>query len=347
MKITRTPSGRTIGDRDELYLIAEVGTTCAGSLDVAIELVQSAAGAGMDAVKFQLIDPYQDSDPNATYPVFQNGRLENVNMREMFKKLQFRRDDWSRIAKECRDQGVDFLSTVDYLGGVEILEALDVYAHKIGAWDSTYLPLAREIGETGKPLYLDLGPTTEKQIEEVVDVYLTAGGSTILFLHDFHTDIEDEMNFRAITYLKDKYGWPVGYSSPGLDHDLDFMALGLGADFIEKRLILDRAEQVFHSHQSLEPNELRSWVKNIRRVHRALGTSSISPSRKDIEDSVKYYRSICTSKPVKKGEVFSMSNITFKRPGTGLSAVEVDRVLGISARRDYLVDEIIFEDDVS
>lgn len=338
---------REIGEGLPCYLIAEVGTTCLGDLPMALALVEAAAAAGVDAVKFQVIDPEQVSDERATYPVVVDGVETRVNMKQMFSRLRFTKEQWRSIADACKVRGVDFFATVDYLEGVDLLEELGVPAHKIGAWDVTYRQLIERIGRTGKPMFVDLGPTSEAEAREVDRWYRAAGGSTTLFLHDFHTSVDTQMNLRAIRHLARAFPAPAGYSAPGLDHDLDFASLALGAAFIEKRLILDRSQKAFHAHESLEPGELKDWVRRMRHVERALGIEAIRPSDKDLEGAKLYYRSLCTLRDLRAGEAFDAGNLGAKRPGTGIPTTRMAEFLGRRARRDLRANTLVTEDDAA
>jgi sialic acid synthase SpsE len=334
---------RKIGTNAAAYLIAEVGTTCLGDLDAALELVDAGAEAGLDAVKFQVVDPEQLSDKSVTYKVHHKGEVKLTNMYEMFSQLSFKEDEWRAIKDRCDKAGVQFFATADFEAGVDLLDRLDAPIHKLGAWDTTYRPLIEHMGRSGKPILVDLGPTTEGEIE---DLLTWAGAAPVIFLHDFHTHVETQMNLNAIAYLKDKYGI-AGWSSPGLDHDLDFAALALGAKVIEKRLILDRDSQVYHAHQSLEPGEMNEWVSRIRHTERALGSVEIIPSESDQEQSLLYYRSICTSQKVQAGEVFGPGNLTGKRPGNGMPTKKMEELFGRKAARDIAEDTLISEEDIS
>lgn len=339
-------NSKTLGFGQPCYLIAEVGTTCLGDLDKAFRLIDAGADAGMDAVKFQVIDPHQGSDASASYKVIADGEESRVNMREMFEKLVFTPEQWKLIADHCRARGVQFFATVDYLAGVEMLDQIGVEVHKVGAWDTTYRQLIECIGRTGKPMFVDLGPTTEREVDDLVAWYAGAGGGVVLFMHDFHTTDDRQMNLRAIHKLQERFpAWPVGFSSPARDDDLDLAALGLGAAYLEKRLILSRSEKAFHAHESLEPAELKAWVDRIRHIERALGRAVIEPSEADASGAKLYYRSLCTLRQIKKGEALSAENLGAKRPGTGLPTTRFDEVLGRRALRDLPADTLIAEGD--
>lgn len=336
---------RTIGGGAPAYLIAEVGTTCLGDIDKAKRLIKAAADAGLDAVKFQLIDPTQVTDRTLTYPINIEGKVTQVNMREMFERLQFSKEDWCEIKNTCDACGIDFFTTVDFVEGVELLEEIGVAVHKIGAWDITYRPLIDAIGQTGKPMFVDLGPATQGEVDDAVEWYQKAGGTAVLFMHDFHTLNDKQMNLRAVQYLNSRYPWPAGFSSPARDDDLDVAALALGSAYIEKRLILSRSEPAFHAHESMEPAELKAWVERIRHVERALGRSVIDPSEGDLDGKAKYYRSICTLRPVQAGEVFTAENLGGRRPGTGMPTKRLSEIYGHVALVDLPEDHFITEED--
>jgi sialic acid synthase SpsE len=337
---------KSIGRDHPCFLIAEVGTTCLGNLDNALSLVDVAARAGMDALKFQLIDPDQLSDTGAQYPIVINGMRKMVSMKEMFVELEFSDAEWRSIRDACHQAGLEFFATVDHLSGVERLEQLGVSVHKMGAWDANYRPLFEKIARTGKPMFMDLGPATEDEVRQMVNWFRQAGGQTMLFMHDFHTQDDRQMNMRAIEYLVEMYPeWPVGFSSPGIDDSLDIVALSLGATFIEKRLILSRNLEAFHAHESLEPYELVAWGERMRHVERALGTKSIRPSDADRANSIEYYRSICTLSTVHKGEKFSAKNLDAKRPGTGMCPSKLSDIWGKTASREIEPNTLISEGD--
>lgn len=345
MKKTTLIGEREVGPGLPLYLAIEVGTTCAGDMKKALALVDAAANAGADAVKFQVIDTEQISDPSVTHPVYVGGKIVQANMKDMFARLHFDEADWGKIAEHCAEESIDFFATVDSQQGIDMLERIGVPAYKVGAWDCTYRPLIEALARTGKPVIVDLGPTTNEELAAIVEWFSRAGGTDLVFLHDFHTADPAEFNLRAIQYLNESLPGPHGFSSPGLDSDIDFVALGLGACVIEKRLILDRNEFAFHAHESLEPQELVDWVRRIRRAEASLGTKEIRPSKPDRDQSQKFYRSVCTSRTVKKGEILTIENLTGKRPGTGTKTVELPAIWGRKASRDLEPDTLVTRAD--
>jgi len=337
---------REIGDGNKCFLVAEAGTTCNGDLNIAKELVDAANEGEFDAIKFQTIWPDQISDKSVMYRYETIGGHIEENMYEMFKGLTFKLDDWQKLANFVRLKGLVFFSTVDSLTGVELLESCNVLFHKMGSWDVTYEPLITKIAKTGKPIMLDLGPATLTEIVRFVDLVKKHGRSEVILLHDFHTDRPEEMNMKNIPYLKKIMGIPVGFSAPGRMYDLDIMAVALGANVIEKRITLSRKMPGHHHLLSLEPDEFKPWVERIRFAESALGSEFIRPSEADLNDSKKYYRSICTTQPVKKGDIFSFKNIDGKRPGTGIPTHYMKIFLNKKATKNLAENTLLSWDDI-
>lgn len=333
---------RPIGEGNPCFLIAEVGTTSLGDLDRAIALVDASAEAGVDSVKFQVIDATQLSESATTFPMQIDGAVHHVNMGEMFRRLEFSQEQWRKIAHHAHQRKLLFFATADYVGGVDLLEEIGVPLHKIGAWDATFWPLIDRIGRTKKPLMVDLGPTTVEEIEKIERWYVRAGGAgPIIYLHDYHTLLPEQMNMRAIEWLIARGKGPVGFSSPNRDCDVDFLSIALGAELIEKRLTLDANDAAFHAHESLTPSELRDWVVRVRAAEAALGKAEIRPSQKDLDDKSRYYRSICALTDIRAGELFTPANLGAKRPGSGIATDQLPRFWGTRAHADISMNTLL------
>lgn len=337
---------KMIGDGCPCFLVAEAGTTCLGELDLALRLIDAAAEAGFDAIKLQCILPEQLSDRSVTYRYKTVHGWAEENMYEMFKSLVFPEAEWVRMAEHARSRGILFFATVDYPAGVEILERCAAPLYKIGCWDITYEPLVEAIAATGKPVVLDMGPAGLKDVVRALEICREKGSGECVFLHEYHTANLEHMNLRAIPYLKSVTGNPAGFSSPGVDVDVDLLALGLGANMLEKRITLDRASRGHHHVFALEPEEFTAWVARIRAAETALGTGGIRPSPEDVADSRKYYRSICAVKSISEGELFSLENLDGKRPGTGIPTSFLPLFVGRPARRPLEPDTLLAWSDV-
>ena len=188
---------------------------------------------------------------------------------------------------------------------------------------------------------LDTGACTEAELNELFGWHRSTGGRGGVILHDFHTNDINEMNFRAIPYMKSLYGLPVGYTPQGRDFDVDFMAVGLGVNILEKRITTDRAIPKNGHHKALEPNEFQDWLKRVRTLETSLGTAAVLATKTDIEQTKRYFKSLYAKSDIKAGDVIGDDELEARRPGTGLSARLVDQVCGRRAARDIPKETMI------
>jgi sialic acid synthase SpsE len=337
---------RKIGDGNPCFLVAEAGTTCNGEISIAKELIDVSAATGFDAVKFQTIWPEQISDKSVTYRYKTLDGWCEENMFEMFKQLTFRPEEWKALAEYALSKNIIFFSTIDYLEGVEILEDCNVPIYKLGSWDVTYEPLIIRIAEKEKTVMLDLGPAYLSDIVGFIELCREHGSDEIILMHDFHTMVPGEMNMRNISYLKTTFGTPVGFSSPDRNIDLDIIAVAKGANVIEKRITISRKLEGHHHVLCLEPKEIPSWNQRIRFAEEALGYKEIQPSEADLLDAKKYFRSICTTRSIRKGETYSADNLDGKRPGVGIPTRFLDVFLGRKAKKDLKKDTLLNWNDM-
>lgn len=343
---TVTTGDRKIGEGHPCFLVAEAGTTCNGEISIAKELIDVSAATGFDAVKFQTIWPEQISDKSVAYRYETLDGWQEENMFEMFKLLTFQPKEWKELAEYAQSKDIIFFSTVDYLEGVEILEDCKVPIYKLGSWDVTYEPLIIRVAEKEKPVMLDLGPAYLSDVVRFIELCREHGTGEIILMHDFHTEIPGEMNMRNICYLKEVFGTPVGFSSPNRNIDLDIIAIAKGANVIEKRITISRKLKGHHHVLCLEPNEIQSWNERIRFAEAALGSLEIQPSKTDLLDSKKYFRSICATSSIQKGETYSVDNLDGKRPGIGISTRFLDVFLGRKAKKDLEKDTLLNWNDM-
>ncbi len=338
---------KVIGDGHPIYIMADVGLTNGGDLDRAMKLIDCVAELGVDAIKFQMIGPETllgDKSVEYTYPTLKDGSITE-NMYEMFKGLSYTEEQWSTIANYARQKNLEFICTAHYLGAVPILERVGVNIHKICTWSVTHKRLVQEIGKTGKPLMLDTGASTAAELSELFAWHGAAGGRGVVILHDFHTAERDEMNFRAIPYMKRTYAAPVGYTPQGRDLDMDFMAIGLGASILEKRITLDRSIPKNGHIKALEPDEFKDWLGRVRQLEASLGMANVLPTKTDLEQTKRYFKSLYSKVDIRAGEVLSDEHLEARRPGTGISARLVDDVCGRRAARDIPKETILNWDD--
>ncbi len=353
-----------------VYIIAEAGVNHNGSVDMAKKLVEIAAEAGADAVKFQTFLPVNVAGKNAMKADYQ---LETTDKKEsqldMLKKLSLDKNSYSQILETCKKNNIEFLSTPFDLWGVRFLaEECNVSKIKIPSGEVTNTPLLIEAARTQKPIILSTGMCTlgdieaalgiiafgylnkknPKNIEECFKVYNTVEGQNILrekvsLLHcttEYPAPFE-EVNLRCIQTLKNAFNLSVGFSdhTPGISAAV--AATALGAEIIEKHFTLDKNLPGPDHKASLEPSELNQMVAEIRKIEKALGDGVKRPSKSEEINLPIVRRSLTARQKIKKGELFTEENLTVKRPATGISPLYYYETLGKTASRDYAEDDLI------
>jgi N,N'-diacetyllegionaminate synthase len=327
-------------------IIAEAGVNHNGDLALARRLVEVAADAGADVVKFQTFcaDRLVISHAGkADYQIANDGRDESQH--EMLRRLELTREMHQDLQSLCRVRRIGFLSTAFDVGSVDLLVELGVDRFKIPSGEITNLPYLRHIGSKGRPVIMSTGMATLAEIGAALAVLESAGTPRehVTVLHcntEYPTPMED-VNLRAMLTIRDAFGVQVGYSDHTLGIEVAVAAVALGAIVIEKHVTLDRRMRGPDHKASLEPDELRAMVAAIRNIEQALGDGVKRPSASEARNMVVARKSLVASRGISKGQPFTSENITVKRPGTGLSPMRIDEVLGRAAPRDFAADELI------
>ncbi len=327
-------------------IIAEAGINHNGSLELAKQLVASAAAAGADLVKFQTFITGKSITRHAPKAEYQKGTTgTEENQYEMVQKLELSRTDHEILIDECRRQGIGFFSTAFDQDSFDMLIELGLDQVKIPSGEITNLPLLRYMTRLGKPVILSTGMAGLGDIEAAIEAIEQAGTprDRITLLHcttEYPTPMED-VNLRAMINMKSTFGVQVGYSdhTPGIE--IPIAAVAIGATVIEKHFTLDRTIPGPDHQASLEPYELKAMVDAIRNIERALGDGIKRPSASELKNKTIARKSIVASRDIKSGELFSIENLGTKRPGTGISPMLWDDVIGKPARRAFSTDELI------
>jgi len=327
-------------------IIAEAGVNHNGSLDRAKQLVASAAAAGADLVKFQsfITDKSISREaPKAEYQKNTTGTDETQY--EMVRKLELSRTDHEALIEECRRHGIGFFSTAFDTNSFDMLVELGLKQVKIPSGEITNLPLLRHMTRLGLPVILSTGMANLGDIEAALEVIERAGTprSRVTVLHcttEYPTPMED-VNLRAMASLRTAFGVEVGYSDHAPGIEVSIAAVALGATVIEKHFTLDRSLPGPDHQASLEPHELKAMVDAIRNIERALGDGIKRPSPSELKNKPIARKSLVASRVIRVGEPFSADNLATKRPGTGISPMRWDEVIGRPAPRDFAPDELI------
>lgn len=327
-------------------IIAEAGVNHDGRLDLALRLVEAAAAAGADVVKFQTFSARALATAAAGTAAYQR-RTAGVgdSQLEMLLRLELPFEAFATIRAHCQALGVEFLSTPFDAAAAEFLHGLGMERFKLSSGDLTNAPLLEQVAGYGKPLLLSTGMATLGEVEAAVDIVEQAGLARreLVLLHctsEYPAPFED-VNLRAMGVLGAAFGTAVGYSDHTVGMAVPVAAVALGARVIEKHFTLDRTMPGPDHAASLEPEAFAAMVAAIRQVERAMGDGLKRPAASERATMAVARKSIVARRAIAAGECFSAENLTVKRPGRGLSPLRWRELLGKPAPRDYAPDEPI------
>ncbi len=331
---------------NRIFIIAEAGVNHNGSLKMAMQMVDVAVAAGADAVKFQTFKAERVISSSAPKAGYQKETTDaDESQLEMVKRLELDEAAHIQLYQYCHDKDIQFLSTPFDLESIDLLNHLGMTIFKIPSGEITNLPYLRRIGKLGKPIILSTGMATLGEIEAAIDVLEQTGTlrTCITVLHcstEYPTAMID-VNLRAMLSIREAFGVRVGYSDHTQGIEVAIAAVAMGATTIEKHFTLDCNLPGPDHKASLEPHELKAMVASIRNIEQALGDGIKRPSLSESENITIVRKSLVATHRIKAGEVFSPENITAKRPGTGISPMRWDEVMGKKAPRNFAVDEVI------
>lgn len=328
------------------FIIAEAGVNHNGDLGLAQQLVEVAVRAGADAVKFQTFrtDALATADARkAAYQVSNTG--SGGSQTEMLRSLELSEEAHRELLRRCQELGILFMSTPFDCASADFLAGLGMSVFKIASGEITNLPLLRKIGGFGRKVIMSTGMATMDEVRAALAVITKAGTSkeriTVLHCHtDYPTRMEN-VNLRAMLTIRDTFGVSVGYSDHTLGIEVPSAAAALGAAVIEKHFTLDRTLPGPDHAASLEPDELVAMVASIRNIEAALGDGVKRPTDAELKNAAVGRKSIVATRSIAAGERLTEANLTTKRPGTGVSPMRWDEIIGTAAIRAFEKDELI------
>ncbi|MBO4249537.1 N-acetylneuraminate synthase [Halomicrobium sp. IBSBa] len=319
---------RTIGDG--VYFIAEAGVNHNGRVDLAEDLIEAAAGADADAVKFQTFSTNRLVVKDAPRADYQSSDGDSSQY-EMLSNLELSRADHERLIEYAGDRGITFLSTPFDRESLVMLEELGAPAIKLGSGELNNLPLLRKAAKTGLPIVLSTGMGTMAEVETAYKTIMaTNPGTELALLHcvsEYPASIED-VNLRVIGRMAERFDVPVGFSDHTMAIETPGLAVSSGATIIEKHLTLDRTLPGPDHEASLEPQALSDAVEVARMAARARGDGEKAPTPGERENRSVVRKSLYAAEPINEGDVLTEDNITVLRPAKGLSPAEFENVLG-------------------
>ena len=331
-----------------VLIIAEAGVNHNGSLEIAKRLVDKAVEAGVDIIKFQTFKAEKLVSRSAKQAEYQKNNIGNTaddSQYNMLKKLELSEQDHQELVDYCNKKGIRFWSTAFDLDSIEYLHTLNLGLWKIPSGEITNYPYIKKIAQFHEPVILSTGMCEMDDISAAMNVLLNNGvrRNQITILHcntEYPTPYED-VNLLAMQLIQEEYQVPVGYSDHTKGIEVPIAAVALGASVIEKHFTLDRNMEGPDHKASLEPDELKAMVSAIRNIEKALGSGKKTVSESERKNIAIARKSIVAASPIKKGDILTEENLTVKRPGTGISPMRWEEVVGTKAIRDFNEEDLI------
>lgn len=331
---------------NKVLIIAEAGVNHNGILDNALKLVDAAAEAGVDYVKFQTFKADKLVSKHAKKADYQIANtVDSIDTQyQMLKKLELSHKDHEQIITHCKEKGVQFFSTAFDLDSLQYLKDVGLNLVKIPSGEITNLPYLRTASKLFSKVILSTGMSTMEDIAAAVEVFRKESITDISILHcntEYPTPMKD-VNLKAMLAIRDRFGVEIGYSDHTLGIEVPIAAVAMGATIVEKHFTLDNTMEGPDHAASVEPKELKEMVGAIRNIELAISGSGLKePSESERKNIAVARKSIVAARPIVKGEIFSESNLTVKRPGNGISPMEWDNVIGKVAMRDFMEGDLI------
>ena len=334
-------------------IIAEAGVNHNGSINTAKKLIEAAAKAGVDYVKFQTFKASNLVSASAVKSDYQKLNMENDidnTQLKMLQQLELSYSDHLELIEHCKKNQIKFFSTAFDLESIDLLIAFGFELWKIPSGEITNLPYLEKIGSLNKKVILSTGMCTLEEIEDAIKVLLKNGTKkdNITILHcntEYPTPMID-VNLKAMLHIKNTFGVDVGYSDHTLGIEVPIAAVALGASIIEKHFTLDKSMYGPDHIASLEPDELIAMVSAIRNIEQALGDGIKKPSASETKNIVVARKSIHLKNDLLTGHIITKDDLMMKRPGDGISPMKMYEVIGKKTKSVFLADHKLALNDI-
>jgi N-acetylneuraminate synthase/N,N'-diacetyllegionaminate synthase len=328
---------RVVGSGNPVFVIAEAGVNHFGNIEIAKHLINMAVIARADAVKFQIF------------------KTENLvssvapDWIERLKPKELPYDAFKYLKEYCEQKGIMFLATAHDDESLDFYNSLNPVAYKIGSGEVSNTPYLRKIAKNKKPVILSTGMYDMDDVREAVKIFLSEGNNNLVLLHCItcYPPVPEDINLKAINTMQKEFKCPVGYSDHTIGNDIVLAAVAIGASVIEKHIAVSKnAPGSQDCPVSCDERDLIEMVNSIRKIEKALGTGIKSPSERELKSREWARKSVAAKVDIKKGDVITEDMLTLKRPGTGISPKDIDRVIGHRAKKDIKMDSLLKFDDL-
>ena len=329
--------------REQVLIVAEAGMNHDGSLGIAGRMIDVAADCGADAIKFQLHDARAETTASAPPPPYFGAEPRFA----YFERTAFDDDGWRSLAGRCADRGIEFVCSPFSTEAVDRLETVGVARYKVPSGEVTNLPLLRRIAETGRPTLLSSGMSSWQELDAAVEVLRAGGPLELMQCTSEYPCPPEHVGLNVMVEMRERYGLPAGLSDHTLGAAASLAAVALGAASIERHFTLSKDLYGPDAAMSLEPDELRRLVAEIREVEQIIASpvdkSDVEPFR---EMKQIFEKSVVSLAPIAAGAVIVPEMVAVKKPGTGIPARRLPEVIGLRARRAIEADAVLTDDDV-
>lgn len=329
-------AGRIIGEGHPAYIIAEMSANHAGDINLAKQIIRKAKECGADCIKIQTYTPdTMTIDCDNEYFAIKGGTWDGENLYNLYSKAYTPWEWQAELKAEAEKVGLDFFSTPFDKTSVDFLESIGVEFYKIASFELVDIPLIKYVASKGKPMIISTGMGSFEEIKDAIDAVHSAGNNNIALLKcsSAYPAVPDDMNLKTMQHMSESFDVPVGLSDHSLGSIGAVTAVAMGACIVEKHFCLSREIKNPDSSFSMEPEEFKKMVEDIRTAERAKGVVSYECSESE-KGSLVFRRSIFAVKDIKKGEMFTEENIRVIRPGYGMKPKYYEDILGKVAMRD-------------
>ncbi len=327
-----------------VQIIAEIGSVHDGSFGNAERLIDAAAAAGVDAVKFQTHIAAAETTRDAPAPSY----FQDEPRYEYFRRTSFTEEQWADLKEHATEAGVAFLSSPFSVAAVELLERIGIEAYKIPSGEVTNLPLLEAVARTGKPVLLSSGMSSWEELDRAVEILRAGEELIVLQCTSEYPCPPKQVGLNVLAELRERYGAPVGLSDHTLDLYASLAAVALGATVIERHFAFSRSMYGSDARHSLEPDELADLVRGVRAIE-AMLASPVDKTDASMYAEMKatFEKSLVAVVDIEEGAELTADHVTAKRPGTGLPTSALPEVIGKRAARAIGADTLIRREDLA
>ena len=327
---------KEIGVENPTFIVAEAGLNHNGDIEIAKKMIDAAIEARADAIKFQTFKTEEFLSRSSEYF-------------ELFKNVELSFKDFGELNEYAKEKNIIFFSAPFDIISAEFLEKLDIPCFKVASSDLTNIPLIRKIAQSKKPMIISTGLANLEEIENAIDCCKKENNNNLILLHSVsnYPTSPDETNLRAMDTLREKFDFPIGYSDNGESSLVDLVAVSMGSNLVEKHFTLDKNMEGPDHSFSIEPENLKELISDIRIIEKMRGTGNKNPQDSEIPGIKSIRKSLTARVDIPKGSKINLDNIAIKRPQEGIEPKYLDEVLGKKVNKDISRDTPIRFEDLS